>query len=117
MKMARRLDAFYISARYPDAFAEGAPFEFFDEEQAKGTLFLPSASFCGRRTSWPRMDESILVWNSREALYGRSQAQFEEEARRVRMRFSSSASSPTPSSSTSRLTSISTSTYLRNSLP
>jgi HEPN domain-containing protein len=34
-RMGRRLDVFYISARYPDAFSEGAPFEFFDEEQAK----------------------------------------------------------------------------------
>jgi HEPN domain-containing protein len=33
-RMARRLDIYYISARYPDAFAEGAPFEYFDAEQA-----------------------------------------------------------------------------------
>jgi len=33
-KKARRLDQYYISARYPDAYAEGAPFEYFGEEQA-----------------------------------------------------------------------------------
>ncbi len=35
---AKRLDLFYISARYPDAFPEGAPFEFFSLEQAQGAL-------------------------------------------------------------------------------
>ena len=33
-KKAKRLDQYYISARYPDACAEGAPFECFDEGQA-----------------------------------------------------------------------------------
>ena len=37
-KMAGRLDQYYISARYPDAYAEGAPFEFFDEDQASEAL-------------------------------------------------------------------------------
>ena len=37
-KMGRRLDVFYISTRYPDAFSEGAPFEFFDEDQAQEAL-------------------------------------------------------------------------------
>jgi len=34
LRMSKRLDMYYISARYPDAFAEGAPFEFFDSDQA-----------------------------------------------------------------------------------
>ena len=33
-KMAMRLDQYYISARYPDAYIEGAPFEYFTDEQA-----------------------------------------------------------------------------------
>lgn len=33
-KIAQRLDQYYISARYPDAFPSGAPFQFFTEEQA-----------------------------------------------------------------------------------
>jgi len=37
-KMGRRLDVYYISARYPDAFSEGAPFEYFDREQAEEAL-------------------------------------------------------------------------------
>jgi HEPN domain-containing protein len=35
---AKRLDLFYISARYPDAFPEGAPFEFFSKGQAQEAL-------------------------------------------------------------------------------
>jgi HEPN domain-containing protein len=35
---ARKLDRYYISARYPDAYAEGAPYEYFDEEQAHEAL-------------------------------------------------------------------------------
>ena len=33
--MAKRLDLYYISARYPDAFPSGAPFEYFTHEQAE----------------------------------------------------------------------------------
>ena len=32
---AKRLDLYYISARYPDAFPAGAPFDYFTEEQAR----------------------------------------------------------------------------------
>jgi HEPN domain-containing protein len=39
-QMGRRLDAYYISARYPDAFVEGAPFEYFDREQAEEALLF-----------------------------------------------------------------------------
>ena len=34
-KKAKHLDHYYISARFPDVYAEGAPFEYFDEEQAR----------------------------------------------------------------------------------
>jgi HEPN domain-containing protein len=37
-RMGRRLDVYYISARYPDAFAEGAPFEYFDRAQAEEAI-------------------------------------------------------------------------------
>jgi HEPN domain-containing protein len=37
-KMARRLDVYYITTRYPDAFSEGAPMSYFDEEQAAEAL-------------------------------------------------------------------------------
>ena len=33
-KMAKRLDLYFISARYPDAFSSGAAFEYFTEDQA-----------------------------------------------------------------------------------
>ncbi len=34
----RRLDLYYISARYPDALPEGAPFEVLGKEQAREAL-------------------------------------------------------------------------------
>ncbi len=37
-RMGRRLDLYYISARYPDAVSEGAPYEFFDRDQAAEAL-------------------------------------------------------------------------------
>jgi HEPN domain-containing protein len=42
-RMGRRLDVYYITSRYPDAFAEGAPFEYFDREQAEEALGFASA--------------------------------------------------------------------------
>lgn len=33
-QIAMRLDQYYISARYPDAFPSGAPFEYFTSDQA-----------------------------------------------------------------------------------
>ena len=33
-RMGKRLDLYYISARYPDAFPAGAPFEYFTRDQA-----------------------------------------------------------------------------------
>ncbi len=38
--IAKRLDQFYISSRYPDAFPSGAPFEYFTEEQAQEALHM-----------------------------------------------------------------------------
>jgi len=37
-KLAKELDLYYISGRYPDAFPAGAPFEMFTSEQAEGAL-------------------------------------------------------------------------------
>ncbi|MBC7795051.1 MAG: HEPN domain-containing protein [Clostridia bacterium] len=37
---AKRLDQYYISGRYPDAFPAGAPFEFFTRSQASEALAL-----------------------------------------------------------------------------
>lgn len=47
-RAASRLDQYYISTRYPDAVPEGAPYEFFDKEQAVealefSALFLQAA--------------------------------------------------------------------------
>jgi HEPN domain-containing protein len=42
-RMAKRLDLYYISARYPDAFAEGASFEYFDEGQAREAIEFAEA--------------------------------------------------------------------------
>jgi len=35
---AKRLDLYYVSARYPDAFPTGSPFQFFTPEQADEAL-------------------------------------------------------------------------------
>jgi HEPN domain-containing protein len=37
-RMGRRLDVYYITSRYPDAFSEGAPYEYFDRDQAEEAL-------------------------------------------------------------------------------
>ncbi|MBU1564042.1 MAG: HEPN domain-containing protein [Proteobacteria bacterium] len=37
-KLAKELDLYYISGRYPDAFPAGAPFEMFTSEQAERAL-------------------------------------------------------------------------------
>ena len=42
-RMAKRLDLYYISARYPDAFPAGAPFEFFTEDQAEEAVRFAEA--------------------------------------------------------------------------
>ena len=42
-RLSRRLDAYYISTRYPDAFSEGSPFEYFDREQAEEAIRFAQA--------------------------------------------------------------------------
>ncbi len=36
--IAKRLDLYYISTRYPDAFPSGAPFEYYTKEQAEEAM-------------------------------------------------------------------------------
>lgn len=38
IKCSLTLEKFYIPTRYPDAYAEGSPFEFYDAEEAKKAL-------------------------------------------------------------------------------
>lgn len=38
IKCSLALEKFYIPTRYPDAYAEGSPFEFYDAEKAKKAL-------------------------------------------------------------------------------
>jgi HEPN domain-containing protein len=47
---ARVLDQYYITTRYPDAFATGAPFEYFVERQAREALESASAFLDRART-------------------------------------------------------------------
>jgi HEPN domain-containing protein len=37
-RAAKRLDQYYMTTRYPDALPSGAPFEYFDREQAAEAL-------------------------------------------------------------------------------
>ena len=39
-KAAKLLDQYYIATRYPDAFAGGAPFQYFVHDQAKEAIVL-----------------------------------------------------------------------------
>ncbi|MEZ4273001.1 MAG: HEPN domain-containing protein [Myxococcota bacterium] len=43
LERAKRLDLYYIPARYPDAFPAGAPFEMFSQEQAQVAIEDASA--------------------------------------------------------------------------
>ncbi len=40
--IAKRLDLYYISTRYPDAFPSGAPFEYYTKEQAEEAVGFAS---------------------------------------------------------------------------
>jgi len=42
-RMAKKLDLYYISARYPDAFPSGAPFEYFTKDQAEEAVSFTEA--------------------------------------------------------------------------
>ena len=46
---ARTLDRHYVPARYPDAFSEGSPFEFYDDKTALEALDCAEkiCNFCG----------------------------------------------------------------------
>lgn len=53
-KNARELDIYYISARYPDAFPDGAPFEIITPEQAERALAAAREIHCLIRARLPR---------------------------------------------------------------
>ncbi|MBC7226360.1 MAG: HEPN domain-containing protein [Thermoflexales bacterium] len=55
---ARVLTRYYLEARYPNGFPEGAPFEYFDEEMAQEAV---------------RAAEAILQWSG-DSLRGRGGA-------------------------------------------
>jgi HEPN domain-containing protein len=38
MKAAKKLDSFYIPTRYPNGMDQGAPTDFFDQEDADGAV-------------------------------------------------------------------------------
>jgi HEPN domain-containing protein len=49
-RMAKRLDLYYISARYPDAFPSGTPSDFFTQDQAEEAIVFASAMIERART-------------------------------------------------------------------
>ncbi len=51
-KAARRLDQYYITARYPDALPAGAPFEQFDADQASEAMGFAETIFKGVKSQW-----------------------------------------------------------------
>ena len=48
--MAKRLDLYYISARYPDAFPSGAPFEYFTRDQGEEAVSFAERIIAAVRT-------------------------------------------------------------------
>jgi HEPN domain-containing protein len=40
IEAGKKLDLYYISTRYPDAFPSGAPYEYFTKDQAEEALSL-----------------------------------------------------------------------------
>ncbi len=88
---AKRLDLYYISARYPDAFPAGAPFEFFTEDQAREAIGLARLIVEGRAAGTGAIEASrdVLVGPRRDPLFGFSTSRLLEWlrsalARRVR---------------------------------
>jgi len=57
-KNCRELDLYYISARYPDAFPAGAPFEILTEEQAQRALKSAQDIFSTLRKRMQNDDEN-----------------------------------------------------------
>ena len=52
-EMAKVLDQYYISTRYPDAFSSGAPFEYFVERQATEAIEFAKAFLARARAELP----------------------------------------------------------------
>ena len=51
-KSGRRLDQYYMTTRYPDSLPSGAPFEFFDKEQAIEAIGYASSILDFVRSVW-----------------------------------------------------------------
>ncbi|NLF25237.1 MAG: HEPN domain-containing protein [Deltaproteobacteria bacterium] len=60
LKAAKRLDQYYISTCYPDAFPTGAPFEFFTEEQAREAVNFAELFFERRKIGVRLMKDGCL---------------------------------------------------------
>jgi HEPN domain-containing protein len=53
-RAGRRLDQYYMTTRYPDSLPAGAPFEFFDEEQAGEAIEHAAYILAFVRSAWER---------------------------------------------------------------
>lgn len=51
-RAARRLDQYYMTTRYPDALPAGAPFEYFDREQASEAIAQARTILDFARSAW-----------------------------------------------------------------
>jgi HEPN domain-containing protein len=52
-KAAKRLDLYYMTARYPDALPAGAPFDYFTSEQAEEAVALAGLVLKRARAEMP----------------------------------------------------------------
>jgi len=53
-KAGKRLDQYYMTTRYPDSLPSGAPFEFFDEDQATEALNFAKTIVGFVRLAWEK---------------------------------------------------------------
>lgn len=51
-RAGRRLDQYYMTTRYPDALPSGAPFEYFDREQASEALAYADLILASVKKLW-----------------------------------------------------------------
>ncbi len=66
-----------------DAFATGAPFEYFVEKQAREALEFLVAFVDRQGARSMSASDPVIIWNTRDPLHGRTPAEFETDLRRI----------------------------------
>lgn len=56
---ARELDRFYVPARYPNAWAEGSPFEYYALEDARKAIYAAEQILNWVESTWRLLEEGL----------------------------------------------------------